>query len=74
MLLEGRRLLITGVLDTRSIAFHVAKQAQEQGAEVVLTGFGRGKRLTERAATRLPGPVDVLELDVTDDAHIERGR
>ena len=70
MLLEGRRLLITGVLDTRSIAFHVAKQAQEQGADIVLTSFGRGKRLTERAAKRLPGPVDVLELDVTDDAHI----
>ena len=70
MLLEGRRLLITGVLDTRSIAFHVAQQAQEQGADIVLTSFGRGKRLTERAATRLPGPVDVLELDVTDDAHI----
>ncbi len=70
MLLQGRRLLITGVLDTRSIAFHVAQQAQEQGADIVLTSFGRGKRLTERAATRLPGPVDVLELDVTDDAHI----
>lgn len=71
MLLEGRRLLITGVLDTRSIAFHVAREAQEQGAEVVLTGFGRGKRLTERAATRLPVPVDVLELDVTDPSHID---
>jgi len=70
MLLDGRRLLITGVLDTRSIAFHVARQAQEQGASVVLTGFGRGRRLTERAATRLPGPVEVLELDVTDDAHL----
>ena len=70
MLLQGRRLLITGVLDTRSIAFHVAQQAQEQGADIVLTSFGRGKRLTERAATRLPEPVDVLELDVTDDAHI----
>jgi len=71
MLLEGRRLLITGVLDPRSIAFHVAEQAQEQGAEIVLTGFGRGRRLTERAATRLGRqPVDVLELDVTDEAHI----
>ena len=66
MLLDGRRLLITGVLDTRSIAFHVAEQALEQGAQVVLTSFGRGRRLTERAATRLPGAVDVLELDVTD--------
>jgi meromycolic acid enoyl-[acyl-carrier-protein] reductase len=65
VLLDGRRLLITGVLDPRSIAFHVAKTAQEQGAELVLTGFGRGRRLTERSAARLPEPVDVLELDVT---------
>jgi meromycolic acid enoyl-[acyl-carrier-protein] reductase len=67
VLLEGRRLLITGVLDPRSIAFHVAKLAQEQGAELVLTGFGRGRRLTERSAARLPGTVDVLELDVTNE-------
>lgn len=67
MVLDGRRLLVTGVLDTRSIAFHVARVAQEQGAEVVLTGFGRGRRLTERAATRLPRPVDVLELDATSE-------
>ncbi|MEY3020736.1 MAG: hypothetical protein RLZZ272_1720 [Actinomycetota bacterium] len=67
MLLEGRRILITGVLDTRSIAFHVARCAQEQGAELVLTGFGRGRRLTERAATRLPHPVEVLELDATSE-------
>jgi meromycolic acid enoyl-[acyl-carrier-protein] reductase len=66
MLLDGKRLLITGVLDPRSIAFSVARLAQEQGAEVVLTGFGRGRRLTERTAARLPRPADVLELDVTD--------
>ena len=65
MLLDGKRLLLTGVLDPRSIAFFVAKVAQEQGAEVVLTGFGRGKRLTERAASRLPQMPEVLELDVT---------
>jgi meromycolic acid enoyl-[acyl-carrier-protein] reductase len=70
MLLDDKRLLITGVLDPRSIAFHVARVAQEQGAEVVLTGFGRGKRLTERAAARLPDPPDVLELDATDDGDI----
>ena len=70
MLLDGKRLLITGVLDPRSIAFHVARCAQEQGAEIVLTGVGRGRRLTERAATRLPSPPDVLELDVTDESHI----
>lgn len=66
MLLEGKRLLITGVLDPRSIAFFAAKVAQEQGAEVVLTGFGRGRRLTERAAGRLPTTPDILDLDVTD--------
>ena len=65
MLLEGKRLLITGVLDPRSIAFSVARIAQEQGAEVLLTGFGRGKRLTERSAGRLDPVPEVLELDVT---------
>lgn len=71
MLLADKRLLITGVLDPRSIAFHVASLAQEQGAEVVLTGFGRGRRLTERVANRLPTVPEVLELDVTDPAHLE---
>jgi meromycolic acid enoyl-[acyl-carrier-protein] reductase len=65
-MLEGKRLLITGVLTRGSIAFEVARQAQELGAEVTLTGFGRGKRLTERAATSLPTPPDVLELDVNN--------
>ena len=53
-LLDGKRLLITGVLTRGSIAFEVARQAQEAGAEIVLTGFGRGMRLTERAAAHLP--------------------
>jgi enoyl ACP reductase len=64
MLLQGKRLLITGVLTKGSIAFSVAERAQEEGAEVVLTGFGRTRRMTERAAKRLPSPPDVLELDV----------
>jgi enoyl-[acyl-carrier protein] reductase I len=63
-LLEGKRLLVTGVATNKSIAFGVAKTAQLLGAEVVLTSFGRMHRLTERAARRLPEPVDVLELDV----------
>jgi enoyl-[acyl-carrier protein] reductase I len=67
MLLEGKRLLITGVITRRSIAFAVAREAQLAGAEVVLTGFGRGRRLTERAAKRLPEPCDVLELDVNSE-------
>jgi enoyl-[acyl-carrier protein] reductase I len=63
-MLDGKRLLVTGVLTRGSIAFEVARQAQELGAEVTLTGFGRAKRLTERAAKALPIPPDVLELDV----------
>jgi enoyl-[acyl-carrier protein] reductase I len=64
MLLEGKRLLITGVLTKGSIAYSVAERAQDEGAEIVLTGFGRTRRMTERAAARLPDPPDVLELDV----------
>lgn len=69
-LLEGKRLVITGVITKDSIAFEVARQAQEAGAEIVLTGFGRAKRMTERAAARLPEPVDVLELDVNNEADL----
>ena len=66
MLLEGRRLLITGVLTESSIAFSVARRAQEEGAEIVLSGFGRGLRITQRVARRLPSEPLVLELDVND--------
>jgi enoyl-[acyl-carrier protein] reductase I len=65
-LLEGKRLLVTGVATRHSIAWSVAERAQLAGAEVVLTGFGRAIRLTQRAATRLPEPPDVLELDVSE--------
>ena len=64
MLLEGKRLLLTGVLTRGSIAYSVAERAQQEGAEVVLTGFGRTRRMTERAAARLPSTPEVLELDV----------
>ncbi len=64
MILEGKRLLITGVITKDSIAYHAAEQAQKEGAEVVLTSFGRVRRMTERAAQRLQQPADVLELDV----------
>ena len=74
MMLEGKRLLLTGVLTPQSIAFAVAEVAQREGAEIVLTGFGKGMGLTERSARRLPKPVDVLELDANDDAHVERLR
>src|SRR3954451_12427364 len=67
VILQGKRLLITGVVTKDSIAWEVARQAQEAGAEVVLTGFGRARRMTERAAARLPREVDVLELDVNSE-------
>ena len=70
MLLEGKRLVITGVLTDDSIAWHSARVAQEQGAEIVLTSFGRAMRLTERVAKRLPDPPDVLELDIHEEAHM----
>ncbi|HUZ36617.1 MAG TPA: enoyl-ACP reductase FabI [Streptosporangiaceae bacterium] len=64
-ILEGKRILVTGVLTDSSIAFHVARIAQAEGATVILTGFGR-LSLVERIAQRLPDPPPVLELDVTD--------
>ena len=71
-LLSGKRLLITGVLTRGSIAFEVARQAQESGAEIVLTGFGRGMNLTQRAAKHLPTLPDVLELDVNQPDDLAR--
>ncbi len=70
MLLEGKKLLITGVLTDDSIAFGVARLAQEQGGEVLLTSFGRAMRLTERVARKLPSPPDIVELDVTNPQHV----
>lgn len=71
MLLTGKRILVTGVLNDASIAFSVARRAQEEGAEVVLTSFGRAMSLTQRAARRLPAEPPVVELDVTDAAHLD---
>jgi enoyl ACP reductase len=70
-MLAGKRLLITGVLTKGSIAYTVAERAQQEGAQIVLTGFGRTRRMTERAASRLPDPPDVLELDVNNPADFE---
>jgi enoyl ACP reductase len=66
-LLEGKKLLITGVLMDSSIAFHVAKVAQEEGAEVVLSSFGRQMKITQTIAKRLPTLPPVIELDVTNE-------
>jgi meromycolic acid enoyl-[acyl-carrier protein] reductase len=74
MLLEGKKLLITGVLTPQSIAFAAAKSAQEHGAEIVLTNFGRTVSLTQKVAKRLPTPCDVLEMDANDDEQIEAVR
>jgi enoyl ACP reductase len=71
MILAGKRLLITGVITKDSIAFHAADQAQREGAEVLLTSFGRVRRMTERAAQRLTEPVDVLELDINNPDDLE---
>jgi enoyl ACP reductase len=68
-ILDGKRILVTGVLTDASIAFHVARIAQEQGARLVLTGFGR-LSLVKRIAKRLPDPPPVIELDVTDPAQL----
>lgn len=66
-LLSGKNILVTGVLTDASIAFHVARVAQEEGATVVLSSYGRVRRITERISVRLPQPVPVVELDVTND-------
>ncbi|MET8690761.1 enoyl-ACP reductase FabI [Streptomyces sp. NPDC004732] len=70
-ILDGKRILVTGVLTEASIAFHAAKVAQEQGAEVILTAFPR-PTLTERIARKLPKPAKVIELDVTNQEHLDR--
>jgi enoyl ACP reductase len=69
-MLTGKRLLITGVLTRKSIAYAVAREAQLAGAEVILTGFGRSRRMTERAAARLPKAPAVLELDINSEGDL----
>nr|WP_055500997.1 enoyl-ACP reductase FabI [Nonomuraea pusilla] len=69
-ILQGKRILVTGVLTNASIAFSVARLAQEEGATVVLTGYGR-LSLVERIAKRLPEPPPVIELDVQNTEHLE---
>jgi len=69
-LLEGKRILVTGIITDASIAFHVAKAAQEAGATVVLTGFGR-LSLVKRVAQRLPAAAPVIELDVQNSEHLD---
>lgn len=70
-LLDGKRILVTGVLTDQSIAFHVARLAQTEGATVVLTSFGRTMGLTRRSSGRLPAEAPIVELDVTDQEHLD---
>ena len=70
-ILQGKNVLVTGVLTDGSIAFHIAKIAQEEGANVLLTGFGRALSLTTRIAGRLPQPAPIIELDVTNQEHLD---
>jgi len=70
-LLDGKRILVTGVLMDSSIAFHVARVAQQEGAEVVLTSFGRTMKITQTIAKRLPSTPPVVELDVSSAADFE---
>jgi enoyl ACP reductase len=70
-LLEGKTLLVTGVLMESSIAFHVAKLAQNEGAKVILTSFGRQLRITTAVSKRLPQEAPVIELDVTNEADLK---
>jgi enoyl ACP reductase len=69
-ILDGKRLLVTGLLTDASIAFHVAKLAQQEGANVVLTSFGRTMKITQAIAKRLPETPPVVELDVQDPDHL----
>ena len=69
-LLDGKKILVTGVLTDSSIAFHIARLAQEQGAQVVLSSYGRVLSLTTRIAGRLPQPAPIIELDVTNEADL----
>lgn len=70
-LLDGKRILVTGVLTEASIAFAAARLAQEQGAQLVLSSFGRAYSITQRIANRLPETAPVVELDVTDTGHLD---
>lgn len=70
-ILDGKRILVAGVTMDTSIGFAVARVAQEQGASVVISNFGRALSITRRIAKRLPEVAPVIELDVTDDEHLQ---
>jgi len=69
-LLEGKTVLVTGILTDQSLAFSIAQRAQLEGATVIATGFGRGLSLTRRVLRKLPEEPELVELDVTDEAQL----
>ena len=69
MILKDKKLLITGILTDKSIAYSTAKVAIENGAQVVATGFGKGLRITERAVKRLSDDIQVFEMDIQNKRH-----
>ncbi|HEV2999382.1 MAG TPA: enoyl-ACP reductase FabI [Solirubrobacteraceae bacterium] len=71
MNLAGKRILITGVVNRESLAYAVAARAQEQGADILLTNYGKARRVAQRTAAGMPNPPDVLELDVTEPSHYD---
>ncbi len=64
-LLDGKTILVSGVFTETSIAFRAAEVAQEEGATVILTAFGRRRRITETVARRLPVTPALVEFDAT---------
>ena len=70
-MLEGKRIIVTGIVNDDSIAFAAANRALEDGAEVLVTAFPRDRELTEEAAAKLPGDVELFELDITDEEHLD---
>ena len=70
-MLEGKRIIVTGIVNDDSIAFAAASRALEDGAEVLVTAFPRDRELTEEAAAKLPGDVELFELDITDEEHLD---
>ena len=70
-LLDGKTVLVTGVLTDSSIGFHVARLAQQEGADVVLTSFGRQMKITTAISRRLPKPAPIVELDVTSTENLD---
>jgi enoyl-[acyl-carrier protein] reductase I len=69
-LLQGKKIVVTGVLTDASLAYGVARLALQEGADIVLTGAGRGMSLTQRTARKLGDGIEVFELDVTQPTHL----